>query len=203
MRSEMSEATEATLKNCNSIALLRKAGEQFKEEICKSLQSTTTLLSDEISRLELKEKKFKMYESCSSEDIHAFWEVLLLVEPLLTRTDTRKKDVSNKDSLKAFYEHCCHSLRHYFFSIKKWGEEQCEICKPLRMSKEEFAKMGNNECTCSLPGKLLLLYHTQLMQANFTQDFCLERRTCLATSLTRQFWPFRKPLVASAQYLKT
>ena len=31
MRSEMSETAEAALKNCNSVALLRKAGELFKE----------------------------------------------------------------------------------------------------------------------------------------------------------------------------
>lgn len=54
MRTQMSEPAEAALKNCNSIALLRKAGEPFKDEIAKSLESTTSLLSDVISRLQLK-----------------------------------------------------------------------------------------------------------------------------------------------------
>ena len=140
MRSHMSEPAEAALKNCNSVALLRKAGEPFKDEIAKSLESTISLLSDVISRLQLKGKKFQLYESSSSEDIDNFWEVLQLIEPLLTRNDTTKKDITNKDGLKAFYEHCCRS-RHYFFSIKKCGEEQCEICEPPRMPIEEFKKL--------------------------------------------------------------
>ena len=69
MRSEMSEPAEAALKNCNSIALLRKAGEPFNE-IAKSLESTISLLSDVISHLQLKGKKFQVYDS--SEDIHNF-----------------------------------------------------------------------------------------------------------------------------------
>ena len=128
MRSKMSEPAEAALKNCNSIALLRKAGEPFKGEISKSLESITSLLSDVISLLQLKEKKFQVYESSSSEHIDNFWEVLQLIEPLLTIKDTTKKDTTNKDGLKAFYEHCYRS-RH-FFSTKKCGEEQCEICGP-------------------------------------------------------------------------
>ncbi len=91
MRSEMSEAAEAALKNSNSIALLRKAGAPFKDEICTSLDSTKSLLSDVISRLQLKGKKFKVFESCSDEDIDNFWEVLQLIEPRLTREDTKKK----------------------------------------------------------------------------------------------------------------
>ena len=81
-----------------------------------------------------------MYESSSNEDIQAFWEVLELVDPSLTREDTKKKDIENKLKLKEFYQHCCRS-RHYFFSIKKCGEETCEVCKPLRMPKEEFANI--------------------------------------------------------------
>ena len=94
MRSEMSETAEAALKNCNSVALLRKAGQQYKEEISKSVQSTVSLLTDVICRLELKGKKFKVYESCSDEEIQTFWEVLQLIEPQLTRGDTTKKLIS-------------------------------------------------------------------------------------------------------------
>ena len=90
VRSEMSEPAEAALKNCNSIALLRKAGEPFKDKIAKSLESMISLLSDVISHLQLKGKKFQVYDSSSSEDIHNFWEVLQLIEPLLMRNDTRK-----------------------------------------------------------------------------------------------------------------
>ena len=55
MRSQMSEPAEVALKNCNSIALLRKAGEPFKGEIAKSLGSTTSLPSDSSPSAEGKE----------------------------------------------------------------------------------------------------------------------------------------------------
>ena len=79
-----------SLKNCNSVALLRKAGEPFKEEISKLVQSTLSLLSDVICRIG---KKFKVYESCSDGEIQTFWEVLQLIEPELTRDDTTKKGI--------------------------------------------------------------------------------------------------------------
>ena len=40
-----------------------------------------------------------LYESSSNEDIDNFWEVLPLIEPLLTRNDTRKKDIEDKGIL--------------------------------------------------------------------------------------------------------
>ena len=58
--------------HCNSIAQVRKVGEPFKEDISQSLASTVTLLNDVICRLELKGKKFKVYDSCSVEDIQEF-----------------------------------------------------------------------------------------------------------------------------------
>ena len=53
---------EAALNNCNTIAQLRKAGELFKQNIAKSLESTIILLSNVICCLELKGKKFEVYE---------------------------------------------------------------------------------------------------------------------------------------------
>ena len=42
--------------------------------------------------------------------------------------------------LNTFMSHCCRE-RHYFFEIKKCGEEDCQICFPVRSSPEEFAKI--------------------------------------------------------------
>jgi len=64
---------------------LRKAGELFRQDIAKSLEPTTALLSGVIHQLEPKRKKFEVYESSSSE-------VLQLIEPLLTRGDTRTQE---------------------------------------------------------------------------------------------------------------
>ena len=44
------------------------------------------------------------------------------------------------ERLKKFYDHCCRT-RHYFFSIKKCGKDDCEVCKPVWMFEEEFAKL--------------------------------------------------------------
>ncbi len=86
MRRAMSSEAEATLKNCNSIAKLRKAGEFFKEDVAKSLESNITHLSDVICCLELKGKKFKVYGSSSK------WDVLPLIEPFLTSSDKRRHE---------------------------------------------------------------------------------------------------------------
>ena len=75
--------------------------------------------------------------SSSSDDIQNFWEVLQTVDTTLTRDDTTEKAIKDKPDLQVFFNHCC-QVRHYSFSIKKCGEDDCSICKPLRMRKEEF-----------------------------------------------------------------
>lgn len=83
------------------------------------------------------------------------------------REDT-KKDIENTLKLKAFYNHCCRS-RHYFFSIKKCVEDSCDICKPLRMVKEDFSSIKHGAEDHYLPfqeAKIHLkrtdpLYHSQ------------------------------------------
>ncbi len=85
----------------------------------KSLQAMISLLSDIVRRLELKKKKFEMFErasDASDDDILNFWEVLQTVDSTLTRDDTTKKNIKNKDDLKSFFDHCCQA-RHYSFSI--------------------------------------------------------------------------------------
>ena len=132
MRSEMSEPAEAAWRIATALHFSEKQlGEPFKNEIAKSLESMISLLSDVISRLQLKGEKFQVYDNSSSEDIHNFWVVLQLIEPLLTRNDTRKKDIADKDGLKAFYEHYCCS-RHYFFRSKSVGKSNVRYVSLLR-----------------------------------------------------------------------
>ena len=40
-------------------------------------------------------------------------------------------------NLKKFLDHCCR-FRHYQFSIKKCGAEDCDICRPPRLPQEIF-----------------------------------------------------------------
>ena len=39
--------------------------------------------------------------------------------------------------LKRFIDHCCH-FRHYQFSIKKCGADDCSICQPPRLPPQVF-----------------------------------------------------------------
>ena len=58
---------------------------------------------------------------------------LQTVDTTLTRDDTTKA-IKDKPDLQAFFNHCC-QVRHYSFLIKKCGEDDCSICKPLRMPR--------------------------------------------------------------------
>ena len=44
--------------------------------------------------------------------------------------------------LQSFLKHCCHE-RHYFFDIKKCGEDSCSICKPSRLPEDLFTKLDH------------------------------------------------------------
>ena len=64
-----------------------KSRQAIQGRYLESLKPTVSLLSDVITHLELKQKKFQVYESSSNDEIQAFWEVLELVDPSLTRED--------------------------------------------------------------------------------------------------------------------
>ena len=138
MRSQMRDEAECALKNCNSFAQLRTSGESYKGDIKKSLDPTITLLANIVQRLKLKGKKFQVFSGATEDDIQNFWEVLQTIEDLtLTHEDTPKKVIKGKEDLKAFVDHCC-IARHHSFSIKKCGEDDCTICKSVRMPKDGF-----------------------------------------------------------------
>ena len=44
--------------------------------------------------------------------------------------------------LNQFFTHCCHQ-RHYFFDILKCGDPHCTICKPPRLPRNIFSKLGH------------------------------------------------------------
>lgn len=103
----------------------------------KSLESTVTLLTDIVQRLELKGKKCSAFSGATEEDIENFWEVLQTVDSTLTLEETIKKAIKGKKDLEAFLDYCCVG-RHYSFSIKKCGKDDCSICKPVRMPNDVF-----------------------------------------------------------------
>ena len=51
-----------------------------------------------------------------------------------------KSAVSEKPLLQQFFSHCCRE-RHYYFEIKKCGNSDCGICKPVRLDSDVFQKI--------------------------------------------------------------
>ena len=52
--------------------------------------------------------------------------------------DTTKKAIENLVNLKHFMKHYC-ICSHYAFQIKKCGEVECTICKPVKMDPDIFS----------------------------------------------------------------
>jgi len=85
-------------------------------------------LSDIAQRLELKGEKFVVHSVTNSCDIAQVWGKLKEIDPAL--------------SLSAFMRDCCHE-RYYFFDIKKYGDEDCTICLPPRLSPDKFSQLDH------------------------------------------------------------
>jgi len=184
MRSKMSEDVERTLKHCNNLAQLRSAGEPHKDEVKESLEPTIALLSIVVERLPRKEKKFKVFSSSTNGDIQNFWEVLQTIVSTLSHDDTTKKAVKDRVDLQAFYNHCCQA-RHYSFSIKKCGKNDCKICKPLRMPEEEFQSL------CHLPDPMIGEDdHHLLLDTVFSMKTSKKDRPSLSSAKKAKSLPF-------------
>ena len=111
MRKEMNLDAEKALKNCNSLKQIRSAGEKYKKEVAESIKQPIDLVSDIMHRLELKGKNFEVETACSDDELDAFWETLLQIEPPLSQDDTSRDKTKDKERLQAFLSHCC-QMRH-------------------------------------------------------------------------------------------
>jgi hypothetical protein len=137
---------ETEASNCNSLGDLRKAAVKrpdFREEALDSIAPVKALLSGVFRRLKLKEKPIDTSTSSQGADIEALWNGLSSISsnpvpsPELLR---RKSDLKKAPSISSFFEHCTRQ-RHYFFEIRKCGDEACGICKPLRLPRDVFEKI--------------------------------------------------------------
>ena len=148
MRKEMEPKYEDEAVKCNSLATLRNTAERvegFDTAILDSISPVKCLLVKLLERLELKGKKFLSYTAASDAEIGELWSKVLEVDSTLEReVSVTKKLLPTKLGLLTFLQHCC-VVRHYSFQIKKCGLDTCDICKPVRMSKEFFSKL------CFLP----------------------------------------------------
>ena len=59
------------------------------------------------------------------------------VDATLGRNDTAQEKIKDKKAFKQFLEHCC-VCHHYFFSIKKCGTHDCELCGKPTIPAEDL-----------------------------------------------------------------
>ena len=134
MRKEGSPEFERAIKNLKQLC---ETTSHLKEDVKQSLYDPIDLLSSVTERLELKGKKFQIFQSADDDEITDFWEILKFIDSALLRSDNSKKILSSRPQLLEFMDHCCQS-RHYTFCIKKCGNQECSICLPLKMDSSVF-----------------------------------------------------------------
>ncbi|CAB5188313.1 unnamed protein product [Rhizophagus irregularis] len=120
----------------NDIRKMAEKTPSLKEGLKQNLNSMITLLNDVFEQLQLKDENFKIFEDASELDIDILWNSMLQLDPTLTKDDRNWANIKN-NPISNFFNHCCHS-HSYFFSIKKCGKDDCEICLPIRSSQDIF-----------------------------------------------------------------
>ncbi|PKY62867.1 hypothetical protein RhiirA4_490182 [Rhizophagus irregularis] len=126
-----------------SVGLMRqKMGQEF-EDLIEGCNSMEAILNSIFHRQSLKDRPFKTFEAATEQEIDNLWKSILQLDPDLNKDTTRQfKHVKNMTKFNEFYDHCCRK-RHYFFEIKKCGNEFYNICLPLSGDKEMFEKISN------------------------------------------------------------
>ena len=140
----MEAEMEAIVSHSNSVAEIRRVAKDnptLKEALLDSVTSAKTTLTAVTLRLQLKGKKFSVDVAAQPDELCQLWSTLKKIDPSFTIEHSDKVSVKSlTPKLKEFLSHCCNQ-RHYFFEIKKCGESTCQICSPVRMPAEEFAKL--------------------------------------------------------------
>ena len=144
MREKMDEEFETEAAKCKSLRDLRDCSKRipdFKSTALDTVAHVKSLLVMLLGRLELKGKKFSAFPAASETDIDSMWDELLAIDSTVERNESlTNKNITSKQGLAAFLEHCC-TRHHYCFQIKKCGSDSCDICKPVRLPKDTFAKI--------------------------------------------------------------
>ena len=143
MRKECGEESEGLLKNCNSLKQIRAATQQnpnLANEISDSIEPVKVLLSELFLRLSLKGKFMKVGIPATGEEMKELNKELENIEYIDLAASVKKSVLKTMPKLIEFIEHCC-LARHYFFCMKKCGQESCLICKPPRLPPEVFGTL--------------------------------------------------------------
>ena len=136
---------ERKLTMCSNMSEIRQLAEKepsIKDGLKKSLQPVKDLIEDVFSRLSLKDEPFQIFQAASDEEIDSIWEELRVIDATVTRDDTTQIKLKNKSALMNFMKtHCLE--RHYMFSVKKCGLEDCHVCRSPRLTPEHFQTLNH------------------------------------------------------------
>ena len=139
---QKTQSCEDQLKNCNSLASIRKlelSTPCLAEEVIDAVTPTKILLQDIFTRLHLKDHKFETFEAASKSEIEELWKYILTVDNTITPETTTKDKMSSVEKYHDFLKQHC-KVRHYMFSVKKCNRPSC-ICKPPRLPMEVFINL--------------------------------------------------------------
>ena len=135
---------EVALSRCSDLksvrSLLAKAPDKNVELLNESCDPCLDLIKQTFSRLSLKDNQFEVDEPATSLEVDEMFQGADLDESLQPR-DTMA-NIKNRPKLSQFLRHCCRE-RTYFFSIKKCGNKECEVCLPPRLSEDDFSKLNH------------------------------------------------------------
>ena len=137
MREKMGEQFEKAVVNCKRLKDLRDKCFEHRSDVSSSLRLPKDLIRSIMVRLELKGRKFDVFESASDNDMDQFFSTLLKVDSLITKDSMARKSVEKLACLQAFFSHCC-LFRKYALTIRKCGKSDCSICSPVRMDQNVF-----------------------------------------------------------------
>ncbi|XP_019855518.1 PREDICTED: uncharacterized protein LOC109584280 [Amphimedon queenslandica] len=140
MRTEMGKEIEKKFEASNNLKELRANCVDHQDAVIETLKPVKELLNSTLQRLELKGKAFQIFDSASKTELEDFWSILLVIEPLLTEDSPSKEALKSYPSLVKFIQHCC-SFKKYAVTIKKCGQDECPICKTVRMPMERFSNL--------------------------------------------------------------
>lgn len=142
---QKTNSMEKHLKSANSLKEIRALSKKhapLEEEVNDCIEPCRVLIGSVFSRLELKGKKFKVFNAATHEDLIQLACHLKCIDEdfdpeVLASSEKRKVTVSEK--IKQFMEkHCVRG--HYQFSIKKCLDNNC-VCGTPRLSEEEFSQL--------------------------------------------------------------
>ena len=128
------------LKSCNNmkqICLFAEQVPELKDAMADSLEAAKTLLYSPFRKLKLKDEQVHEFYASSDHDIDTFWEEITRMDEILTQKDTTTKLLLPKKKLQDFFNGHC-KCRHYMFSVMKWSDISCLVCKPPRLPVDVF-----------------------------------------------------------------